>query len=153
MTDRIQLTPVAIREAHAFADSVFGNKPWTVDYDCVPSAVFANPPLGSVGMTEAHARNTLGTVKVFTSDFRPMRNVLAGRNERSLYKLVVDSASDRVVGAHMIGPGRAGNPAGRRHRDQGQADQGPVRRHRRPAPDDERGISLDALTPDRAGVG
>ena len=104
VTDRIQLTPVAIREAHAFADSVFGGKPTTVDYDCVPSAVFANPPLGSVGMTEAHARNTLGTVKVFTSDFRPMRNVLAGRNERSLYKLVVDSASDRVVGAHMIGP-------------------------------------------------
>ena len=104
VTDRIQLTPIAIREAHAFADSQFGDKPWTVDYACVPSAVFANPPLGSVGMTEAQARNTLGTVKVFTSDFRPMRNVLAGRNERSLYKLVVDSASDRVVGAHMIGP-------------------------------------------------
>ena len=104
VTDRIQLTPIAIREAHAFADSQFGGKPWTVDYECVPSAVFANPPLGSVGMTEAHARNTLGTVKVFTSDFRPMRNVLAGRNERALYKLVVDSASDRVVGAHMIGP-------------------------------------------------
>ena len=104
VTDRIQLTPIAIREAHAFADSVFGNKPWTVDYDCVPSAVFANPPLGSVGMTESHARSAFGTVKVFTSDFRPMRSVLAGRNERALYKLVVDSASDRVVGAHMIGP-------------------------------------------------
>ncbi len=104
VTDRIQLTPIAIREAHAFADSAFGGKPWTVDYNCVPSAVFANPPLGSVGMTEAQARNTLGTVKVYTSDFRPMRNVLAGRNERALYKLVVDSASDRVVGAHMIGP-------------------------------------------------
>jgi len=104
VTDRIQLTPIAIREGHAFADSQFGSKPWTVDYDCVPSAVFANPPLGSVGMTEAHARNTLGTVKVYTSDFRPMRNVLAGRNERALYKLVVDAASDRVVGAHMIGP-------------------------------------------------
>ena len=104
VTDRIQLTPIAIREAHAFADTVFGDKPWTVDYNCVPSAVFANPPLGSVGMTEAQARNTLGTVKVYTSDFRPMRNVLAGRNERALYKLVVDAASDCVVGAHMIGP-------------------------------------------------
>ncbi len=104
VTDRIQLTPIAIREGHAFADTVFGNKPWTVDYTCVPSAVFANPPLGSVGMTEAEAKNMLGTVKVYTSDFRPMRNVLAGRNERSLYKLVVDSATDRVVGAHMIGP-------------------------------------------------
>ncbi len=104
VTDRIQLTPIAIREAHAFADSVFGDRKWTVDYDCVPSAVFANPPLGSVGMTEAEARTALGTVRVFTSDFRPMRNVLAGRNERALYKLVVDAASDRVVGAHMIGP-------------------------------------------------
>ena len=104
VTDRIQLTPIAIREGHAFADTVFGDKPWTVDYDCVPSAVFSNPPLGSVGLTEAEAKNAFGTIKVFTSDFRPMRNVLAGRNERALYKLVVDQASDRVVGAHMIGP-------------------------------------------------
>ncbi len=104
VTDRIQLTPIAIREGHAFADTVFGGKPWTVDHNCVPSAVFANPPLGSVGLTESQARNKLGTVKVYTSDFRPMRNVLAGRNERALYKLVVDAATDRVVGAHMIGP-------------------------------------------------
>ena len=104
VTDRIQLTPVAIREGHAFADSVFGDKPWTVDHSTVPSAVFSNPPIASVGMTEAAARNKLGMVKVFTSDFRPMRNVLAGRNERSLYKLVVDAATDVVVGAHMIGP-------------------------------------------------
>ncbi|WP_419814856.1 glutathione-disulfide reductase [Glacieibacterium sp.] len=104
VTDRIQLTPIAIREGHAFADTVFGGKPWVVDYSCVPSAVFSNPPLGSVGATEAEARNQFGTVKVFTSDFRPMRNVLAGRNERALYKLIVDQASDRVVGAHMIGP-------------------------------------------------
>ncbi len=70
----------------------------------VPSAVFSNPPMASVGMTEAFARNKLGQIKVFTSDFRPMRNVLAGRNERSLYKLVVDAATNVVVGAHMIGP-------------------------------------------------
>ncbi len=104
VTDRIQLTPIAIREGHAFADSVFGGKPWRVDYNAVPSAVFSNPPLGSVGLTEAQARNNLGSVKIFTSDFRPMRNVLAGRNERALYKLVVDEATDKVVGAHMIGP-------------------------------------------------
>jgi glutathione reductase (NADPH) len=104
VTNRVQLTPVAIREGHAFADTVFGNKPWRVDYRCIPSAVFSNPPLGSVGMTEAEARNALGTVKIYTSDFRPMRNVLAGRNERALYKLVVDASTDRVVGAHMIGP-------------------------------------------------
>ncbi len=104
VTDRIQLTPIAIREGHAFADSVFGNKPWQVDYHCVPSAVFSNPPLGSVGLSEATARNTLGNVRVYSSDFRPMRNVLAGRNERALYKLIVDEATDKVVGAHMIGP-------------------------------------------------
>jgi glutathione reductase (NADPH) len=104
VTDRIQLTPIAIREGHAFADSVYGTRQWRVDYNAVPSAVFSNPPLGSVGMTEAQARNTLGDVRIYTSDFRPMRNVLAGRNERALYKLVVDAATDKVVGAHMIGP-------------------------------------------------
>ncbi len=104
VTDRIQLTPIAIREGHAFADSVFGGTPTRVDYDCVPSAVFSNPPIASVGLTEAQAKNRHGPVKVFTSDFRPMKNVLAGRNERSLYKLVVDAATDRVLGAHMIGP-------------------------------------------------
>lgn len=104
VTNRVQLTPVAIREGHAYADTVFGKKPWKVDYSCIPSAVFSNPPLGSVGLTEAQARNELGSVRVYTSDFRPMRNVLAGRNERALYKLVVDAATDIVVGAHMIGP-------------------------------------------------
>ncbi|OSZ62758.1 glutathione-disulfide reductase [Sphingomonas sp. IBVSS1] len=104
VTDRVQLTPVAIREGHSFADRQFGGKRWHVDYRAIPSAVFSNPPLGSVGMTEAEARNAYGQVKIYTSDFRPMKNVLAGRNERALYKLVVDAASDRVVGAHMIGP-------------------------------------------------
>lgn len=104
VTNRVQLTPVAIREGHAFADTVFGKKPWRVDYRCIPSAVFSNPPLGSVGLTEAEARNECGSVRVYTSDFRPMRNVLAGRNERALYKLIVDASTDVVVGAHMIGP-------------------------------------------------
>jgi glutathione reductase (NADPH) len=104
VTDRIQLTPVAIREGHAFADTQFGNDPWTVDHDCVPHAVFSHPPIASVGMTESQARNRLGQVRTYTSDFRPMKNVLAGRNERSLYKLVVDGATDQVVGIHMIGP-------------------------------------------------
>jgi glutathione reductase (NADPH) len=104
VTNRVQLTPVAIREGHAFADTVFGKKPWQVDYRCIPSAVFSNPPLGSVGLTEAQARDECGEVRVYTSDFRPMRNVLAGRNERALYKLIVDASTDVVVGAHMIGP-------------------------------------------------
>jgi glutathione reductase (NADPH) len=104
VTDRIQLTPVAIREGHAFADTFFGNKPHRVDYSCVPSAVFSHPPLAGVGMTEGQARNRLGSVKTFVSDFRAMKNVLAGRNERSLYKLVLDGETDHVVGVHMIGP-------------------------------------------------
>ena len=104
VTDRVQLTPVAIREGQAFADSVFGNKPTRVDYDNIPSAVFSHPPLAGVGMTESEARNKLGSVRIYTSDFRPMKNVLAGRNERSLYKLVVDETTDEVVGVHMIGP-------------------------------------------------
>jgi glutathione reductase (NADPH) len=104
VTNRVQLTPVAIREGHAFADTVFGGNPRTVDYGCIPSAVFSHPPLAGVGMTEAQARNTLGTVKIYTSDFRPMKNVLAGRDERALYKMVVDATTDRVVGLHMIGP-------------------------------------------------
>jgi len=104
VTNRMQLTPVAIREGQAFADTVFGGKPTKVDYDCIPSAVFSHPPLAGVGMTESEARTRLGAIKTYTSDFRPMKNVLAGRNERALYKLVVDGATDRIVGAHMIGP-------------------------------------------------
>ena len=104
VTNRIQLTPVAIREGQAFADSVFGGKPTIVDYQTVPSAVFSHPPIGAVGMTEAEARNQLGTVRIYTSDFRAMKNVLAGRNERALYKMVVNAATDQVVGLHMIGP-------------------------------------------------
>ena len=104
VTDRVQLTPVAIREGQAFAETVFGNKPTRVDYDNIPSAVFSHPPLGGVGLTESQARNKLGTIRTFASDFRPMKNVLAGRNERALYKMIVDAASDQVVGLHMIGP-------------------------------------------------
>ena len=104
VTDRVQLTPVAIREGHAFADTVFGGKPRTISYDCIPSAVFSQPPLAGVGLTEEQARATLADVRVFTSDFRPMKNMFAAQAERGFYKLVVDGESDRVVGVHMIGP-------------------------------------------------
>jgi glutathione reductase (NADPH) len=104
VTDRVLLTPVAIREGQAFADTVFGDTPTAVDYDCIPSAVFSHPPLAGVGLTEGEARNTLGSVKVYQSDFRPMKNVLAGRNERSLYKMVCDASNGRIVGLHMLGP-------------------------------------------------
>jgi glutathione reductase (NADPH) len=105
VTDRVQLTPVAIREGQAFADSVFGDGDrYAVDHTCVPSAVFSHPPIAAVGMTEGEARNMLGNVKVYQADFRPMKHVLTGRSERCLYKMVVDAANDRIVGIHMIGP-------------------------------------------------
>jgi glutathione reductase (NADPH) len=104
VTDRVQLTPVAIREGQAFADTVFGNKPHRVDYHCIPSAVFSAPPMGGVGMTESQARNKFGAAKTYTSDFRPMKNVLADRHERALYKMVVHPETDVVLGLHMIGP-------------------------------------------------
>ena len=105
VTDRVQLTPVAIREGQAFADSVFGpGEPYAVDHSCIPSAVFSHPPIASVGMSEGEARNKLGAIKVYQSDFRPMKHVVAGRNERGLYKMITDAANDRVVGIHMIAP-------------------------------------------------
>ena len=104
VTDRVQLTPVAIREGQAFADAVFAGRDVPVSYDHIPSAVFSQPPLAGVGPTEAEARAEGFEVKIYTSDFRPMRNVLAARVERGFYKLVVDAATDRVLGVHMIGP-------------------------------------------------
>lgn len=103
VTDRVQLTPVAIREGQAFADTVFGGKPTTVDYGCIPSAVFSHPPIAAVGLTEAEATQKYGSVKVYTSDFRSMKNVVAHRNERSLYKMVCEASTERVLGIHMIG--------------------------------------------------
>jgi glutathione reductase (NADPH) len=104
VTNRIQLTPIAIREGHAFADTQFGDNPRRVDYHCVPSAVFSHPPIAAVGLTEEEAKAQYGTVKIYSSDFRPMKNVLANRDERALYKMVCDATTDRVLGLHMIGP-------------------------------------------------
>jgi glutathione reductase (NADPH) len=104
VTNRVQLTPVAIREGQAFADTVFGNKPWRVDYGCIPSAVFSHPPLAGVGLTESQAKNKYGAVRVYSSDFRPMKNVLANRNERALYKMICQAETDKILGLHMIGP-------------------------------------------------
>jgi glutathione reductase (NADPH) len=107
VTNRAQLTPVAIREGHAFADRVFGGKIRTIDYGAIPTAVFSNPPISAVGMTEEEAHASLSNVLIYRSDFRAMKNVLAGRNERALYKMVVDGDTDRVVGLHLIGPDSA----------------------------------------------
>jgi glutathione reductase (NADPH) len=104
VTDRIQLTPIAIREGQAFADTIFGNKPTKVDYHCVPAAVFSHPQMAGVGFTESQAKIKFGSVKVYVSDFRPMKNVLAGRNERALYKMICDGETNKILGIHMIGP-------------------------------------------------
>ena len=104
VTDRVQLTPVAIREGQAFSDRLFGGKHIEIDYSCIPSAVFSQPPLAGVGPTEGEARNKFGAIKVFSSDFRPMKNIFAHRPERGLYKMIVDAATDRVLAIHMIGP-------------------------------------------------
>lgn len=104
VTDRVQLTPVAIREGHAFADTVFGGKPAKVDHATIPSAVFSQPPLAGVGLTESQARGQFRDVRIYTSDFRPMKNMFAQQAERGLYKLVVDAGTDRLLGVHMIGP-------------------------------------------------
>jgi glutathione reductase (NADPH) len=104
VTNRINLTPVAIREGHAFADTVFGGKPTRVDHTDVPTAVFSQPEIGTVGMTEAQARKTLARVDIYKTSFRTMKMGLAGRNTRSFFKLVVDGTTDRVVGCHLVGP-------------------------------------------------
>lgn len=104
VTNRINLTPVAIREGHAFADTVFGNRPTAVDHSNVPTAVFSEPEVGVIGLTEAEAVRELRVVDIYKTSFRPMKATLAGRDTRSFYKLVVDGETDRVVGCHIVGP-------------------------------------------------
>jgi len=103
-TNRKNLTPVAIAEAHAFVDTVFGDRPTAMDYANVPSAVFSHPAIGTVGLTEAQAREHCGEVDVYRSTFRPLKHTVSGRDEKSFMKLVVDPATDRVLGCHMLGP-------------------------------------------------
>ncbi len=104
VTNRVNLTPVAIREGHAFADTVFGGKPTAVDHANVPTAVFAEPEVGVVGLTEAQARERLAKVDIYKTSFRPMKATLAGRDARMFMKLVVDGETDRVLGCHIVGP-------------------------------------------------
>jgi len=103
VTHRIALTPVAIREGAAVATTLFGGVETPVDHDEVPSAVFSQPPVGTVGLSESKAAEKLGKVDIYKTTFRPLRHTLSGRDERTLMKLVVDRASQRVVGAHMVG--------------------------------------------------
>lgn len=103
VTNRANLTPVAIREGHAFADTEFGGKPTTVDHHLIPTAVFSTPEIGTVGLSEAAAHQACGTLDVYKASFRPMKATLSGREERILMKVLVDGATDRVVGVHLFG--------------------------------------------------
>ena len=102
-TNRLNLTPVAIKEGHAFADTVFGAKPWVMDHATVASAVFSQPPVGTVGLTEAQARSNGNAIEIYKVNFKPLKHTLSGSSERTLMKLVVDKPSQVVLGAHMVG--------------------------------------------------
>jgi glutathione reductase (NADPH) len=104
VTNRVNLTPVAIREGQAFADNVFGGKDMKVDHALIPTAVFSQPEIGTVGLTEALAREAYPKIDIYKTSFRPMKHTLSGRDERTLMKLVVDGESDRVLGCHICGP-------------------------------------------------
>jgi glutathione reductase (NADPH) len=103
VTGRVALTPVAIREGHAVADTLFGNRPTPIHHHLIPTAVFAQPAAAAVGVTEPAARAAGHDVVVFRAKFRPMRYALSGRNEQIVIKVVVDRATDRVLGVHMVG--------------------------------------------------
>jgi len=102
-TNRLNLTPVAIREGHAFADTVFGQRPTAADHHTVASAVFSHPPVGTVGLTEEFARLQCGAVDIYRTVFRPLKHTISGRDEKTMMKLVVELAGQRVVGCHMVG--------------------------------------------------
>ena len=95
--------PVAIAEGHALADTLFGNRPRAIGYGNIPTAVFSTPPVATVGLTEAQAREQGRAIDVYRSAFRPMKHTLSGRDEQTMMKLVVDRQSDRVLGCHMVG--------------------------------------------------
>src|ERR1700761_1325136 len=107
VTHRINLTPVAIREGHAFADTVFGKRPVQVDHSTIPTAVFSQPEVGTVGLTETEARAQYSHVDVYKATFRPIKATMSGRDTRVLMKLLVDGATDRVLGCHIVGDGAA----------------------------------------------
>jgi glutathione reductase (NADPH) len=107
VTDRVNLTPVAIREGHAFADTVFGGKPTAVDHTKVPTAVFSEPEVGVIGLTEKQAIEQFEKIDVYKTSFRPMKATLSGRDTRVFMKLVVDGNTDKILGCHIVGPDAA----------------------------------------------
>lgn len=107
VTNRVELTPVAIREGSAFAETCFNNNPTKMDYDDIPKAVFCQPPVGTVGLSENEARKRFKTVDIYKTDFRQMKNMLTTNEQRTMMKLVIDGDTDKVVGCHLVGEGAA----------------------------------------------
>jgi glutathione reductase (NADPH) len=105
VTNRVNLTPVAIREGHAFANNVFGGKKITVNHELIPTAVFSQPELGVVGLTEQQARAKYAKIDIYKTSFRAMKHTLSGRDERTFMKLIVNAETDVVLGCHIAGEG------------------------------------------------
>jgi glutathione reductase (NADPH) len=103
VTDRVQLTPVALAEGMALVRNLYDGKAEKLDYDLIPTAVFCQPNIGTVGLTEEQARERYGAIDVYSSSFRALKHTLSGSDERTLMKMIVDAATDRVVGVHMVG--------------------------------------------------
>ena len=150
VTHRINLTPVAIREGHAFADTVFGKRHGRRSITpTIPTAVFSQPEVGTVGLTEAEARAQFSHVDIYKADFRPIKATMSGRDTRVLMKLVVDGTTDRVLGCHIVGDAAAEIIQAVAHRREDEGDQGRFRRHHGAA-SDRGGRTGDDAHADRA---
>ncbi|WP_068316619.1 glutathione-disulfide reductase [Polycladidibacter hongkongensis] len=104
VTGRANLTPVAIREGHAFADTVFGGNPWHVNHDLIPTAVFSQPEIGTAGFTQAEAEARFDNLDIYTASFRGMKTILCGTDDKVMMKLIVDADTDKILGVHILGP-------------------------------------------------
>ena len=144
VTNRMNLTPIAIRDGHAFADTVYNNRPTPVDHSSVPSAVFSRPPIGTVGLAEGDARRSHAPWTSTAPASGPMRTAFVGNEQRTLMKLVVDAQTDQLLGVHVAGVGCAGDDPARRGRREGRPHQTAVGQHGRAASDRRRGAGADA---------
>ena len=105
--NKVQLTPVAIREGHALADTLYNDNPWTFEYDNIATAVFTQPEVGTVGMSEAEARAAHTDIDIYKTRFKPMKSALSGDDTRTMMKLVVRASDEKILGVHMVGPDSA----------------------------------------------
>jgi glutathione reductase (NADPH) len=142
----MELTPVALAEGMAFARREFAGIDRAVQYEFIPTAVFSQPNIGTVGFTESEAQMEFGEITLYKSTFRPMKHTISGRDEKTFMKLIVDDASDRVVGVHMVGPDAGEIMQGIAIAHEGRRHQSRLRQHDRYPPDRRRGIRHHART-------